>query len=198
MPLVLAPVGMAGLFARRGELQGVPAANAANVPFTLSTVGISSVEEVQAASSRPFWFQLYMIKDRGAVRELLERAMAAGCTRLVFTVDLPLPGMRHRDTHNGMFQKSLKGALARAWQLGTRPACYANSIGSAELLGSWTDKAFDPRQHGLYYVRVLEIPTPRWSTYDAVRAGLPLLEGVPATVQERAWSSPIWYSPSGT
>jgi hypothetical protein len=79
-----------------------------------------------------------------------------------------------------------------------KTATYANSIGSAELLGSWTDKAFDPRQHGLYYVRVLEIPTPRWSTYDAVRAGLPLLEGVPATVQERAWTSPIWYTPSGT
>ena len=75
-------------------------------------------------------------------------------------------------------------------------AKYTNSIGSAELLGSWTDAAFDPGQYALYYVRVLEIPTPRWSTYDAVRAGLPLLEGVPAPIEERAWSSPIWYSPS--
>jgi hypothetical protein len=74
-------------------------------------------------------------------------------------------------------------------------ATYTNTIGSAELMGSWTDTHFDPKENAVYYVRVLEIPTPRWSTYDAVRTGLPLLEGVPATVQERAWSSPIWYTP---
>ena len=72
---------------------------------------------------------------------------------------------------------------------------YANTIGAAELRGSWTDEDFDPAQHAFYYVRVLEIPTPRWSTYDAVRNGLPLLEDVPATIQERAWTSPIWYRP---
>jgi hypothetical protein len=74
-------------------------------------------------------------------------------------------------------------------------ATYTNGIGSVELMGSWTDPAFDPKQPALYYVRVLQIPTPRWSTYDAVRAGLPLLKDEPATVQERAWSSPIWYTP---
>jgi hypothetical protein len=74
-------------------------------------------------------------------------------------------------------------------------ATYANTIGSAELIGSWTDPAFDPKQYALYYVRVLEIPTPRWTTYDAVKAGLPLLPDVPSTVQERAWTSPIWYTP---
>ena len=79
-----------------------------------------------------------------------------------------------------------------------KTAKYTNTIGSPQLIGSWSDKEFDPHQHALYYVRVLEIPTPRWSTYDAVKAGLPLLKGVPATVQERAWSSPIWYSPTGT
>jgi len=77
-----------------------------------------------------------------------------------------------------------------------KTATYTNSIGSAELMGSWTDPDFNPKDGALYYVRVLLIPTPRWSTYDAVRAGLPLLEGVPATVQERAWSSPIWYTPA--
>ena len=77
----------------------------------------------------------------------------------------------------------------------TAKATYTNTIGSPELIGSWADKSFGAKQHALYYVRVLLIPTPRWSTYDAVRAGLPLLEGVPATVQERAWSSPIWYAP---
>jgi len=76
-----------------------------------------------------------------------------------------------------------------------KTAKYANTIGSPELIGSWTDREFDPKQYALYYARVLEIPTPRWSTYDAVRAGLPLLADVPATIQERAWTSPIWYSP---
>ena len=75
-------------------------------------------------------------------------------------------------------------------------ATYTNTIGSPELMGTWTDKNFDPKSPALYYVRVLLIPTPRWSTYDAVRAGLPLLPDVPATVQERAWSSPIWYTPA--
>jgi len=76
-----------------------------------------------------------------------------------------------------------------------KAAKYTNDIGAAELFGSWTDPAFDPKQHALYYVRVLEIPTPRWTTYDAVRNKLPLLPSVPAAVQERAWTSPIWYSP---
>jgi hypothetical protein len=74
-------------------------------------------------------------------------------------------------------------------------ATYRNDIGAAELVGSWTDPEFDPKRPALYYVRVLEIPTPRWTTYDAVRNGLPLLKDVPATIQERAWTSPIWYTP---
>ena len=74
-------------------------------------------------------------------------------------------------------------------------ARYRNTIGAATLIGSWRDEDFDPEQHAFYYARVLEIPTPRWSTYDAVRNNLPLPEDVPATIQERAWTSPIWYSP---
>ncbi|MFK7847344.1 MAG: DUF3604 domain-containing protein, partial [Rhodothermales bacterium] len=76
-------------------------------------------------------------------------------------------------------------------------ATYTNSIGNTELMGIWSDPDFDKKQHALYYVRVLQIPTPRWSTYDAVRNGLPLLKDTPVTVQERAWTSPIWYSPNG-
>lgn len=121
MPLILAPVGMAGLFGRRGEVLGVRAANAHQLPFTLSTVGICPLEEVKAASGQPFWFQLYMVRDRGVIKELLARAEANGCDTLIFTVDLPLPGMRHRDTRNGMLAASLKGKLGKAWQLGTRP-----------------------------------------------------------------------------
>jgi hypothetical protein len=75
-----------------------------------------------------------------------------------------------------------------------KTATYTNTVGSAELTGSWVDNEFDPAQHALYYARVIQIPTPRWSTYDAVRNKLPLLEGVAATVQERAWTSPIWYT----
>lgn len=74
-------------------------------------------------------------------------------------------------------------------------ATYRNTIGSGELATVWKDPEFDPDQRALYYARVLEIPTPRWTTYDSVRAGLPLLTDVATTVQERAWSSPIWYQP---
>jgi hypothetical protein len=74
-------------------------------------------------------------------------------------------------------------------------ATYANDIGDSQLSAMWTDPDFDPTQKAVYYVRVLEIPTPRWTTYDAARNKLPLPEDVPATIQERAWSSPIWYTP---
>jgi hypothetical protein len=74
-------------------------------------------------------------------------------------------------------------------------ALYTNDIGAPELMGSWRDQEFDPARHAFYYARVLEIPTPRWSTYEAVRNNLPLMEDVPAIIQERAWSSPVWHTP---
>ena len=118
VPLALAPIGMAGMMARRCEVLAARAAAAVSVPFTLSTVGICSVEEVNAAIAEPCWFQLYMLRDRGLVQALLERAAAAGCDTLLFTVDLPLAGMRHRDRQAGM----LGGApLAKARQLLARP-----------------------------------------------------------------------------
>lgn len=102
IPAALAPIGMAGMMARRGELQAKRAADAFGIPFTLSTVGICSLEEVAEVSDTPFWFQLYMLKDRGAVVALLERAKAVGVNTLMFTVDLAVVGARYRDVRNGM------------------------------------------------------------------------------------------------
>lgn len=152
MPVILAPVGMAGLYSRRGETQAVRAANSAGVPFTLSTVGICPLSEVRAASSQPFWFQLYMIRDRSAVQALLERASDNGCSTLVFTVDLPLAGMRHRDTRNGMLTDSLSGKLGRAWQLATRPGwIYDVGVrGKPHNFGNLADMVPDPSDLNAY------------------------------------------------
>ncbi len=122
MPVGLSPVGMAGMYGRRGEVQAARAAADAGVPFCLSTVGVCSVEEVAASGTAP-WFQLYMLKDRGYMRELVARAKAAGCPVLVFTVDLPLPGARYRDVRSGFTGATrFSGALNTAWQGATHPA----------------------------------------------------------------------------
>ncbi|GAF53140.1 L-lactate dehydrogenase [Psychrobacter sp. JCM 18900] len=121
MPLALAPVGMAGLFARRGEVQAARAAEKNGIPFTLSTVAICSSEEVRSATNQPFWFQLYMLRDRALVLDMLNRAAASGCKTLVFTVDLALPGMRLRDYRNGMLGGSTKGKMSYLTQLFMRP-----------------------------------------------------------------------------
>lgn len=122
MPVALAPIGMAGLFARRGEVQAVKAAETNDIPFTLSTVSICSSEEVKSATTQPFWFQLYMLRDRELVLEMLNRATASGCNTLMFTVDLALPGMRLRDYRNGMLGGTVKGKLSYLTQLLTRPS----------------------------------------------------------------------------
>ena len=114
MPVGLGPVGLSGLYHRRGEVQAAKAAAAAGVPFTLSTVGACSIEEV-AAAEPGFWFQLYFVRDRGFVAEMIERAAAAGCRGLVLTVDLPVPGSRYRDA------RAAGGGLKRAGQLLTCP-----------------------------------------------------------------------------
>jgi len=122
MPVGLAPVGMAGMYGRRGEVQASKAATAAGVPFCLSTVGVCSVEEV-AERAAPPWFQLYMLKDRGFMKDLLGRAKAAGCPVLVFTVDLPIPGARYRDVRSGFTGASgLSGLLNTARDGLTHPA----------------------------------------------------------------------------
>lgn len=122
LPVALAPIGLAGLNARRGECQAVRAAEGVGVPFTLSTVSACDLGEVARAASRPFWFQLYMIRDRGFMKDLLAQAVAANCSALVFTVDMPVPGSRYRDFHTGLAGSSgAKGALWRFAQACTRP-----------------------------------------------------------------------------
>jgi L-lactate dehydrogenase (cytochrome) len=122
MPVGLSPVGMAGMYGRRGEVQAAKAAAAAGVPFCLSTVGVCSVEEVAKGAVAP-WFQLYMLKDRGYLKDLLGRAKDLGCPVLVFTVDLPTPGARYRDVRSGFTGSSgLSGALNQAWDGITHPA----------------------------------------------------------------------------
>jgi L-lactate dehydrogenase (cytochrome) len=121
MPVVLAPVGLAGMMGRRGEVQGARGAATAGIPFTTSTVGICPIEEVNAAVPQPAWFQLYMLRDRQLVQSLLGRAQDSGCDTLVFTVDLAVTGPRHRDTRNGMLGGELKGKLAKLWQIMLRP-----------------------------------------------------------------------------
>ncbi len=163
MPLALAPVGMAGLYARRGEVQAARAAQASGVPFTLSTVGICSLEEIQAATSVPFWFQLYMIRDRKVVQRLMQRAWNAGCRVLLFTVDLPLAGMRHRDTRHGLMSGGRFSSLRQGIQLAARPGwiwdvglkgrphAFGNLVDcipdptDLEAFKRWIDAQFDPR-----------------------------------------------------
>lgn len=102
MPVALAPVGITGMYARRGEVQAAKAADKKGIPFTLSTVSVCPIEEVAPAIDRPMWFQLYVLKDRGFMQNVLERAKEAGVKTLVFTVDMPTPGARYRDMHSGM------------------------------------------------------------------------------------------------
>ena len=162
LPLALAPVGLAGVFAPRGEVAAALAAEAAGVPFCLSTVSVCSIEEVRAAVQAPFWFQLYMMRDRGFVGELLQRAQAAACSALVVTADLAVLGARYRDVRNGMAGTRFLGdKLARgvdllrhpAWlrdvAVGGRPLVFGNLAGavpSARMLSQfagWVASQFD-------------------------------------------------------
>jgi len=118
LPIVLGPVGLAGMFARRGEVLAAKAAEQEGVRFCESTVSICSIEEVQAATNVPFWFQLYVMRDRGYAEDLMRRAREAGCSTLVLTVDLAVVGARYRDTRNGMMD-TISGAkkLLRGWDI---------------------------------------------------------------------------------
>jgi L-lactate dehydrogenase (cytochrome) len=122
LPVGLGPIGLAGLAARRGEVQAARAAEAAGVPFCLSTVGACSLAEVRRGTERPFWFQLYMIRDRGFMEDLLAQAREAGCSALLFTVDMPVPGARYRDVRSGLAGAAgFSGRLRRLGQALVRP-----------------------------------------------------------------------------
>ena len=120
MPIALAPVGLTGMYARRGEVQAAKAAEKKGIPFTMSTVSVCPIEEVAPVIERPMWFQLYVLKDRGFMKNVLERAKAAGVTTLVFTVDMPVPGARYRDMHSGM--SGPNAAMRRVFQSMLRPS----------------------------------------------------------------------------
>ena len=160
LPLVTAPVGLLGMYARRGEIQAAKAAETAGIPFTLSTVSVCALEEVQEAVARRIWFQLYVLKDRGFMRSMLERAQAAGVTTLVFTVDMPVPGARYRDAHSGMsgrhgpIRRVLQamthprwafdvGLFGRPHDLGNISAYLGKPTGLADYIG-WLGANFDP------------------------------------------------------
>lgn len=160
LPVVLAPVGLTGMYARRGEVQAAKAAAARGVPFTLSTVSVCPIEEVAPAIDRPMWFQLYVLRDRGFMKSALERAKAAGVKTLVFTVDMPVPGARYRDAHSGMsgpnaeVRRMVQAMThpAWAWDVGLRGTPHdlgnvsrylGKATGLADYIG-WLGANFDP------------------------------------------------------
>ena len=119
LPVALAPIGIGGMYRRRGETQAARAANARGLPFTLSTVSLCGIDEVRRATDGPLWFQLYVLRDRGFMRDLIANAKAAGAEALVFTVDMPVPGARYRDAHSGM--SGPRAPLRRVLQAMGRP-----------------------------------------------------------------------------
>jgi L-lactate dehydrogenase (cytochrome) len=159
MPLVLAPVGLLGMQHSDGEIVACQAAQAAGIPFTLSTMSICSIEDVAANVEKPFWFQLYVMKDRGFIKALIERAIAAKCSALVLTVDLQVIGQRHQDIKNGMtvppewtLSKLIDFASKPAWVAGVlrgKRRTFGNIVGhiknaeNVEQLAQWTNSQFD-------------------------------------------------------
>jgi L-lactate dehydrogenase (cytochrome) len=161
MPVALAPTGLTGMQHADGEILAAQAAEAFGVPFTLSTMSICSIEDVAAATTKPFWFQLYVMRDRGFVAALIDRARAAGCSALMLTADLQVLGQRHKDVRNGLsapprltLANLVDMAMRPRWcagMLGTRRRTFGNIVGHASGVGdlsslsSWTAEQFDPK-----------------------------------------------------
>jgi L-lactate dehydrogenase (cytochrome) len=160
MPVAIAPTGLTGMQFPDGEIKAARAAEAFGVPFTLSTMSICSIEDIAENTSKPFWFQLYMMRDRAFIERLIDRAKAAKCSALVLTMDLQILGQRHKDLRNGMsappkFTPRFVFEMARkpAWalgMLGTRRHTFRNIVGHVENAGDlsklsvWTANQFDP------------------------------------------------------
>ncbi len=161
MPVALSPTGLTGMQHADGEMLAAKAAEEFGVPFTLSTMSICSIEDVASVTSKPFWFQLYVMKDRDFVNNLIDRAKAAGCSALVLTLDLQILGQRHKDLRNGLSAPP-KFTPKHIWQMATRPKwcldmartkrrSFGNIVGHAKnvsdlsSLSSWTAEQFDPR-----------------------------------------------------
>ncbi len=160
MPLALAPVGLTGMQHADGEILAARAAAAAGVPFTLSTMSICSIEDVAENTSKPFWFQLYVMRDKDFISRLIGRAKAAGCSALVLTLDLQILGQRHKDVKNGLtapprltIPNIANIAFKPRWWLsmmGTKRRTFRNIVGHAKGVGdmtalsSWTAEQFDP------------------------------------------------------
>ena len=159
MPLILAPVGLLGMQHGDGEIYACRAAQAAGIPFTQSTMSICSIEDIAASVDKPFWFQLYVMKDRGFIKSLIERAIAAKCSALVLTVDLQVIGQRHQDIKNGMtvppewsLSKLIDFATKPAWGSGVlqgKRRTFGNIAGHVKgtedltKLSEWTASQFD-------------------------------------------------------
>ena len=159
MPLILAPVGLLGMQHGDGEIHACRAAQAAGIPFTQSTMSICSIEDIAAAVKKPFWFQLYVMKDRGFIKALIERAIAARCSALVLTVDLQVIGQRHQDIKNGMtvppewsLSKLIDFATKPAWVSGVlrgKRRTFGNLAGHLKIgdditsLSTWINSQFD-------------------------------------------------------
>lgn len=183
MPLAIAPTGLCGLYHADGEILGARAAAAFGIPFCLSTMSICSIEDVSAATDRPFWFQQYLMRDRGFNHELIERARAARCSALMLTLDLQILAQRHRDVRNGLSIPP-RLTLRNAWDVAVKPAwalkvmfgkrrTFGNLVGriggadGAATLAQWTHSQFDP--------------TANWRDVEWVRSRWPgrlILKGV--------------------
>ena len=160
MPVALAPVGLTGMQCADGEIKAARAAQTFGVPFTLSTMSINSIEEVAAATKKPFWFQLYTMKDTDYTARLIRRARDAGCSALVITLDLQILGQRHKDLKNGLsappkLTPATIANLMTKWSwgiemLGAKRRDFGNIVGHVEgvsdtsQLGAWTAEQFDP------------------------------------------------------
>lgn len=160
VPLILAPIGLCGMQRADGEILAARAADEAGIPFTLSTMSVCSIEDVASETRKPFWFQLYVMKDREFIRNLIARAAAARCSALVLTVDLQILAQRHRDVKNGLsVPPKMKVAniidimTKPRWAfgiLGTRRRSFGNLVGhikgveSTGSLAEWTQQQFDP------------------------------------------------------